>query len=115
MTDVVCNYTASRISTAKLSECLGEVSLTKKGIAMQPDEGKRKRSFANAAACCVAMTSSNSCSGVWRDQGTFVLGYSPTFGLVTWRTFCPDDEDQVRTILAVILYARYIKAETYLQ
>lgn len=42
-------YTASRISTAKLPECLGEVSLTKKEIAMQSDEGERKRPHANAA------------------------------------------------------------------
>ena len=42
MTGAVCYYTASRISTAKLTECLGEVNLTKKGIAMQSDEGREK-------------------------------------------------------------------------
>ena len=62
------DYTASRISTAKLTECLGEVSLTKKEIAMQSDEGERQRPHANAAVvCCLAMTSSSSCDGVWRD------------------------------------------------
>lgn len=42
MTCALYDYTASRISTAKLTECLGEVSLTKKGIAMQSYEGERK-------------------------------------------------------------------------
>jgi hypothetical protein len=67
MTCALYDYTASRISTAKLTECLGEMSLTKKEIAMQSDEGERKRSDANAALCCLAMTSSSSCDGVWRD------------------------------------------------
>ena len=47
------DYTASRMSTANLTECLGEVSLTKKGIAMQSDEGERKSSYANAVLCCL--------------------------------------------------------------
>jgi len=48
MTCVLYDYTASKISTAKLSRCLGEVSLTKKTIAMQSDgEKDGKRSYAN--------------------------------------------------------------------
>lgn len=96
MTCALYDYTASRISTAKLTECLGEVSLTKKEIAMQSDEGERKRSYANAALCCLAMTSSSSCDGVWRDGGMEVplfLGIAPPW---PWprdlETFRPDNK-----------------------
>ena len=68
MTCALYDYTASRISTAKLTECLGEVSLTKKGIAMQSDEEREERGrMPMRRLCWLAMTSSSSCDGVWRD------------------------------------------------
>jgi hypothetical protein len=77
--------TASRISTAKLTKCLGGMSLTKKVIGLQSHEGNR--ACATAAVGRLVMTSSSSYVGVWRKEVPLFLvprlsyGYSPTLAL----------------------------------